>query len=167
MALKLSLLREWLGYIPLGASLGLSLSEVHAAVRRLGESRLFDEETKQVRRRPLLEFIVHGLPYVYPASPKEVTRGVPTAWAAPILASTTLGQISSGDDLPPVWPHPDGKVRGRAIKPLYISVPDAVRKDPELYALLALADAVRVGRARERKMAQFELEKRLISHGAA
>jgi hypothetical protein len=40
-------------------------------------------------------------------------------------------------------------------------VPDAARSDPKLYELLALVDAIRVGRARERKLAESELEKRL------
>jgi hypothetical protein len=36
-------------------------------------------------------------------------------------------------------------------------VPYAVRKDPELYKLVALVDALRIGRARERAMAEAEL----------
>ena len=88
VALKLSLSQSWAGYAILGQELGMSMSEVHAAIRRLVESQLYDGESNHVRRRRLFEFIIHGLPVVYPARPKDVTRGVPTAWAAPVLANT-------------------------------------------------------------------------------
>jgi hypothetical protein len=84
-----------------------------------------------------------------------------------VLANTPLAAIAKGDDLPPVWSDPDGQVRGREVEPLYFSAPAASKKDPELYALLALVDAVRFGRARERKMAEQELEKRLVPHGSS
>jgi len=45
--------------------------------------------------------------------------------------------------------------------PLYPSVPEAANKDEKLYELLALADALRVGRAREKELAIVELKKRL------
>lgn len=54
-----------------------------------------------------------------------------------------------------------GRVRGQAIEPLYPSVPAAARKNVELYEFLALIDALRVGRARERKLAAEEISKRL------
>jgi hypothetical protein len=47
---------------------------------------------------------------------------------------------------------------------LYVSVPEAVLKDEVLYELLALVDALRVGRAREKEIAVAELKKRL-HHG--
>lgn len=37
---------------------------------------------------------------------------------------------------------------------------EAARRDPALYELLALVDALRGGRARERKLAQDELARR-------
>jgi hypothetical protein len=45
--------------------------------------------------------------------------------------------------------------------PLYKSVPEAIRNDPGLYELLALLDAIRDGRARERKLAEKELTSRI------
>jgi hypothetical protein len=62
-----------------------------------------------------------------------------------------------------VWPDPQGVVRGQAIAPLYRSVPQAASNDPELYALLSLIDALRVGRVREQRLAASELEKRLVT----
>lgn len=104
----------------------------------------------KVNRSALGEFIVHGLRYVFPVTLGAVTRGIATAWAAPILSSDVL----SSNDLPPVWPDPRGKTRGQSLEPLYKTVPMAVRKDPTLYSLLALSDAIRIGMARERGIAR-------------
>jgi hypothetical protein len=52
-----------------------------------------------------------------------------------------------------VWPHPNGSVRGQGLAPLHPSVPFAAAQDATLYEMLALFDALRVGRARERGMA--------------
>jgi DNA-binding Lrp family transcriptional regulator len=149
VALKLSLNGTRNSYADLGRELGMSASEVHAAVRRLGEANLVDPETKEIRREALRNFLIHGVPYAFPASPKEITRGMPTAWAGAVLS----GKISASEQLPPVWPDPDGKVQGAAVQPLYESVPGAARRDPALYDLLALVDALRIGRARERSLA--------------
>ncbi|WP_228050130.1 hypothetical protein [Tychonema sp. LEGE 06208] len=56
-----------------------------------------------------------------------------------------------------------GVVRGQAIAPLYRSVPQAAKNDPELYALLSLIDALRVGRVREQRLAEGELKNRLLT----
>jgi hypothetical protein len=65
-------------------------------------------------------------------------------------------------ELPPIWPDPEGTVRGEGLAPLYRSAPRAALRDPRLYEWLALVDAVRAGRARERKLAALEIERRLI-----
>lgn len=164
VALKLALaVAPRPSYADLAADLGMSASEVHAAVRRLGEARLLDPETQEVRREALRNFLVHGVPHAFPVHARAVTRGVPTAWAAPAMA----GKISAGEQIPPVWPDPDGKVQGAAVQPLYSSVPHAASRDPALYDLLALVDALRLGRARERALAEKELGKRLIDHATA
>jgi DNA-binding Lrp family transcriptional regulator len=157
VALKLSLNGARSSYADLGQELGMSASEVHAAVRRLGEANLIDPETKEIRRETLRNFLVHGVPYAFPTSPKEVTRGMPTAWAAPVLS----GKISASGQISPVWPDPDGQVQGAAVQPLYASAPGAARRDPALYDLLALVDALRIGRARERSLAEKEISHRL------
>lgn len=162
VALKLASEGGWdRPYAALAEELGLSASEVHAAVRRLGEARLLEPEGKKVRLAALRNFLVHGVPYSFPARSKEVTRGLPTGWAAPVMS----GKVLSGDQLPPVWPDPEGEVQGVAVRPLYASVPKAARRDPKLYALLALVDALRLGRARERAIAERQLGELLLSHG--
>jgi DNA-binding Lrp family transcriptional regulator len=163
VALKLCLDTAGQSYADLGQALGMSASEVHAAVRRLIEARLVIPDTKEVRREALRNFIVHGVPHAFPAHPGEITRGMPTAWAAPIMSD----KISSAEQIPPVWPDPDGSVQGAAVQPLYASVPRAARRDPALYDLLALVDAVRFGRARERAIAEKEISELLSAHATA
>jgi hypothetical protein len=160
VALKLCLGAENQSYAELGRSLGMSASEVHAAVRRLIEARLVDPDTKAVRRQALRNFLVHGVPHSFPAILKSVTRGMPTAWAAPVMS----GKFDVSEQLPPVWPDPDGRIRGESVQPLYASVPGAARRDPALYALLALVDALRIGRARERSLAEKEISQRINPH---
>jgi hypothetical protein len=70
------------------------------------------------------------------------------------------------NDLPPVWPWHEGNTRGVGLEPLYKSVPQAALRDPKLYQFLALVDAIRDGRARERKIAERDLVHRLrATHG--
>ena len=52
-------------------------------------------------------------------------------------------------------------MRGVTFELLHKSAPAAARKDPALYELLALIDAVRDGRVHERKLAEKELSTRL------
>jgi DNA-binding Lrp family transcriptional regulator len=147
-------------FAALAKALGMSASEVHASVGRLEEARLLEGESRTVRRKPLLEFLLHGIPYAFPAAAGEMTRGMATAWAAPVMA----GKFASNDVEAPVWPDPDGTKKGLAVEPLYSSAPVAAKNDPALYELLALVDALRLGRARERAIAGREIEQRL-SHG--
>lgn len=140
----------------LGSDLGLSPSQVHASLKRLGRSRLLEVQTCRPLLRAVEEFLIHGVKYAFPAQRGEATRGMPTAHAAPPLE----GQIIEGD-LPPVWPDAEGVVRGVTLEPLHKAAPKAARKDPALYELLALIDALRDGRVRERQLAEKELSARL------
>ncbi len=159
--LKLALSSERAqSFAALAKALGMSASEVHASVGRLEEARLLERESRAVRRKPLVEFLVHGVPYVFPASAGEMTRGMATAWAAPVMA----GKVAGNEAESPVWPDPSGTKKGLAVEPLYSSAPVAAKNDPALYELLALVDALRLGRARERAIAAKEIERRL-SHG--
>lgn len=157
VALKLCLPNEGKSFAMLAKELGMSASEVHASIARLGEARLVESSVRKVNRKPFLDFLKGGVPYVFPARLMEITRGVPTAWAAPAMAKTFT---HSKEDVP-VWPDPDGTVKGQSLEPLYQSVPVAAKNDPALYDLLALVDALRIGRARERKFAEKQLEERI------
>ncbi|HEX4602934.1 MAG TPA: hypothetical protein VH724_03000 [Candidatus Angelobacter sp.] len=143
----------------------MSVSEVHAAVKRAEAAHLLHgpDLGGNPNGKALEEFLLHGLKYVFPAQHGAMTRGLPTSYAAEPLRR----HIRAGDEPLPVWPDPGGPVRGAAFEPLYRSVPAAARRDPCLYELLALVDAIRDGRARERKIAEKELLMRLRSqkHG--
>ena len=45
--------------------------------------------------------------------------------------------------------------------PLYVSAPKAAHRDPALYELLVIVDAIRGGNARERNIGVKELQHRL------
>ena len=139
--------------------LSISSSEVHAALKRLAFAGLVSNGANE--NRPLIEaveeFLVHGVKYAFPVKPGELTRGVPTSYAALPLSRT----IDAGSEPPPVWPWPEGHLRGVSLEPLHKNAPAAALKDPFLYEVLALVDALREGRARERKLAEKELIARL------
>jgi len=143
----------------LAVELSMSSSEVHAAAKRALAARLAvkKEDLIMPDKRNLEEFLLHGIQYVFVPDRGGLNRGMPTAHAAEPLASEFVKDIEP----PPVWPDPEGEVRGESFSPLYKSAPKAARNDPKLYMLLALVDAIRGGRAREREMAKKELTKRL------
>jgi DNA-binding Lrp family transcriptional regulator len=145
----------------IAADLRMSPSEVHAAIKRLQQARLLHgpEMEDKPNLSGLEEFLLHGVKYAFPAQRGEVARGMPTSYFGPPLKD----QIAPGDELPPVWPWRDGDTRGITLQPLYKTAPAAALRDPFLYELLALVDAIRDGRSRERKIAEKELINRLQS----
>jgi hypothetical protein len=82
---------------------------------------------------------------------------MPTSYAAPLLAEF----ISFGKENIPVWPDALGEKLGYGVEPLHPSAPKAARRDGRLYEVLALIDALRDGRTRERQIAEDELLKRI------
>jgi hypothetical protein len=146
-------------YIQMARDLVLSPSEVHAAIGRAKQANLIVEsKSKIVLNKPaLLEFLIHGVKYVFLPKRGEITRGIPTSYAANPLKK----RIVMGDDLPPVWPSAKGDVKGYSLSPLYKTAPEAAQRDPRLYEMLALVDAIRDGRARDRQLAAEELRARV------
>jgi hypothetical protein len=153
-------------YASLASALSMSPSEVHASVRRALTSGL---AVASGRREwapvpsALIEFAEHGVRYVWPAIEGPVKRGVPTAFGTEPLAS----EIASAVGEAPVWPHPAGSARGPTLQPLYRTVPEAALADRQLHRLLALQDALRSGRARERLLSSQLLRKELGGVSAA
>lgn len=145
--------------LELAHSLGISSSEVSHGLGRLRDAALLAPDKRSPLRANALEFLVHGLKYVFPVKLGAIQRGVPTAHSAPPLNK----RVKSVSDDKYVWPSGEGSIRGQSIIPLYPSVPEAVLKDPKLHELLALCDALRIGRAREKKIAVDELNKRLMN----
>jgi hypothetical protein len=159
--LKLACLKnsDWT-YRSLADELHLSVSQVHSALKRAASGGLYSVARKVVNRPALEEFLVHGVKYAYPAEKGMLTHGLVTAYAAPPLNKII---VSSPDEPAPVWSYAHGNRIGYSIKPLHPSAPVAAQEDPAFYELLALVDAIREGRARERTLAQQELHKRLKS----
>lgn len=153
--------RDWT-YASLSVELDMSPSQLHAAVKRALAAQLAIREDQGIvpNRRNLLEFLIHGIRYVFVPERGELTRGMPTGYAAPPLAE----EFALFSEPPPVWPTSDGRVRGESFSPLYSQAPGAAAKDAELYEWLALVDAIRGGRARERVLAGKELAARLSQH---
>lgn len=140
----------------LAESLGMSASSVSESLERCRKAQLLDRNKKRVNALALLEFLCHGVMYVFPVELGRVIRGVPTY----ISASPMKEQITDNGECY-VWRYARGTGRGHQIEPLYASVPEAVQDDEELYQLLVIVDALRMGRAREKKIAVEELTKRI------
>lgn len=143
----------------------ISVSEVNAAIKRLVLAKLMapsvNEKKPEVLMNALKEFLVHGLKYVFPAEIGRVTRGKPTGYAAPVFQ----GEIVYNPNDVPVWPDAHGKVQGYSISPLYRSVASIANE--ELYSLLCIIDAIRIGKARERNLGIKLLEEKLDDYRAA
>lgn len=142
-------------YRELAAAVGISHGEAHNAVRRLQAARLLRAGSRTVKTEALLEFLLGGVPYAFAATPGSDVRGVPTAHAAPPLAADFVGAEAY------VWPSAEGGVRGESVEPLYPGAAHTAIANPALYELLALVDALRIGRARERQRARAHLRQRL------
>jgi hypothetical protein len=139
-------------YAQFSESLGVAASELHAGINRLMQARLIIKDQGEIVlvRTAFIEYVLYGASYSFPAVRGSITRGLPTSYAA----SPLVDFINQPNELPPVWPDPDGGIQGVALYPLYPSVPFAVKKDADLYECLALFDALRSGAAREREIAQ-------------
>lgn len=144
----------------LAALLCISASEVNAGINRLRLAGLLkpvvtdDPQNKIVFRPSKLgceECLIYGVKYFFPVQLGGYTRGIATSYAAPVLEKYFI----LGDDPIPVWPYGEGDRRGLALEPLYSSVPQSLAQFPDqvFYELLALVDAIRSGRARERNIA--------------
>lgn len=161
MALKLAIHRaRRFTFGGIASELYLSASEAHTALRRLYSAKLLNspEATSlAVQRSSLLEFVIHGVRYSFPATLGAVTRGMATSFAGPSLRTL----INSSEETTLVWPFENGQSRGTCLYPLYRSVPLAAEKDPQLYDVLTLVDAIRAGAAREREIASSLLTRSL------
>ena len=112
---------------------------------------------KRVNRSQALEFILHAIKYIFPAEVGALGVGVPTAISSPIHENMVVQQ---GNDIY-VWPSNNGNKRGQVIKPFYPELAEAALKDPEFYGLMSAIEILRVGRARERKLAENYLKKKI------
>lgn len=154
----------WWTYATIAHELGVSSSMAFSSVKRATQARLYNTHEKRPRRKALEEFLVHGVKYAFPPEVGAITRGIPTAFAASRFKEE-FGPFGEDPEIY-VWPHPTGEHRGMALSPLYKSVPEAVENDLALYDILAVLDAIRIGRAREQRHAE-DLIREMLSHAPA
>ena len=143
----------------LAKSLNLSQSEISESLNRSRIAKLISQD-KLIFRSALFEFLRYGFKYVFPVQPGPIQRGFPTSHSHTPLSNDIVGGNESY-----VWPSPKGTTRGMAIEPIYRSVTQFCSETPELWELLSLLDALRIGRAREVNLASKYLEKRILNNG--
>lgn len=142
--------------VDLSQSLGISLSEVSYSIGRSVFANLIAPDKKTPMRKAIYEFVIYGLPHVFPARPGPLAVGIPTAHSAPPLSA-----IFGADD-PIVWADPEGTIKGQEIPPFHPRQAYAAKLDIQLYEMLALIDALRVGKTREKKIAKEELKQKIL-----
>ncbi len=98
--------KEW-RLIDLSRELYISQSEITESLYRNMSARLISQDRKKLLKNSLLEFLVYGLKYVYPAKPGNLVRGIPTAHSA-----KPLSDFFKGTSEVFVWGCDDGNVRG-------------------------------------------------------
>ena len=133
----------------LGETIGIGHNQAHLAFKRLIACNLISHEFRRPIKNNLVEFLVHGVRYVFPPQWVENTCGIPTAASAPIFE----GKLVSNEVI--VWPAKGYKrlAKGRGLMPIHDSAMSASKSDPKCYDILAAIEAVRSGGAREREVA--------------
>lgn len=146
VAIKLAGIKQFT-YASLSLAVGLAPSQVHASVKALLQSKLMSEDGDSgvaINRFRLVEFLVHGVPYMFPAIETHPTKGLATISELDEMKQVFLTQRNY------VWPLPSGKDTGVGLVPLHHCVFRAVQDDAAAYRILMSIDAIRIGDARER-----------------
>jgi len=104
-----------------------------------------------------MEFIEHGLQYVFPQIPGTMVTGIPTGHSHPLFKKKFISSENF------VWPYENGNTRGISIAPLYKGAVYASQRDPLLYIMLSSIDMIRLGSTREKKVALIELKKIILT----
>ena len=142
--------------IDLAYALKISQSEVTEVLNRCKIANLINKDKREVHRNALSEFLIYGLKYVFPAVPGSIVKGIPTAHSAsPIKEKIIAGSESY------VWPFSEGNTRGQSITPLYYTIPEAALNDQNFYHLMVLVDTLRIGKAREIRIAIDEINRKI------
>ena len=107
----------------LAAELYISPSEISESLNRSAMAGLIDaDQRKKVYRQSLMEFLEHGLHYVFPAIPGTLVTGIYTAHSHPFM------QLEfKTESLHYVWPYAKGEVIGLSIQPFYKEQVKAVK----------------------------------------
>ncbi len=147
----------------LAEELALAPSQVHASLQRLELAGLLKPNQRATNPRALLEFLLGGLRYAFPAQRGPLRDGTPTAYSAAPLNAV----VDALDAL--VWPGTPAvgdAVRGFSVTPLHPRAATLQRTSPRTYRLLTIVDALRLGDPRLRPHARAALEQELIGPSA-
>ncbi len=139
----------------LAYELGISAGEVSESLNRSAYAGLISKDKRSLNKLALFDFLTCGLPYVFPQQPGALARGIKTAHSAFPLS----GKVSGEEVF--IWPYAKGDSRGQSVEPLHPNIPEACLKDSIFYEYMALADAIRIGKARERQLAVDMIKKKL------
>lgn len=144
-------------YEQLEEELGLSKSVIYRSLSRCAKAKFISPSPfDYFFHSNLLEFLQHGIQYAFAVEPGRISKGIPTAHSAPVMNKQI---IAENDQY--IWPDAKGHTRGQSIEPLDKRVADIIKNDPELYDLLALIDAIRVGKSREKEIAGKLLKEKI------
>jgi predicted transcriptional regulator len=139
----------------LAQELQISPSEISESINRSIIGGLISNDKKSLKKLALIDFLKSGLRYVFPQQPGSITRGVGTSISAPPLKE----EFFSDENF--VWPYGKGTMRGQSIEPLHPKTPEACLNDSKYYELMALTDAIRIGKVREQNLAFKFLQERI------
>ena len=148
-------------YGDMAAMLGVGKATAHASVARLlrsGLAHAVGQSGVAAAPGPAGEFLQFGAAYAFPAVTVPRARGIRTGFAAP--GNEGLNAI---DATPIVWSSRLGNAFGMGVEPLLPKAPDISFRDPALYRLHALVDALRLGDARAREVARAAILEALAS----
>lgn len=142
--------------VELADELGVVPSQVHTALTRLGRAGLLKPGTRATNSRALTEFALYGVRYAFPASKGSLAFGVATAYSASPLAA----EVDAVDVVVLPAVHSDA-VQGFAVTPLYRGAAGLAVRAPQLFEMVSLVDALRLGDPRIRLAARTQLEQRI------
>lgn len=145
---------EW-RQVDLAMELEISQGEIAKSLSRLNQAGLVTG--KRPNLSASIELLIHGFKYVFPAELGPIAIGVPTGISAPTHEKLV---VQNGEDFF-VWPSSKGNRRGQIIKPLYPKLAQAAINDKKFYELMSALEIIRIGRSRERKLAEEFLIQRI------
>ena len=134
-------------YQSLSDELSLSKSTLHRSIGNLRASKLV--LNRQVYAPKFLNFLIHGVPILFPAVTGPSVIGTPTTLTARFFPPEyrLLANVQH------VWPNPYGQSSGLSISPLHPSAIRLTEFDLHAHRVLAAVDSLRVGGAREQEAA--------------
>lgn len=141
-----SMAHEWT-FQGLSNALGLSKSSLHRSIQHALDGELI--RSKHLNSRRFIDFLIFGVPVIFPAQVGQRETGTPTTLSAPIFPS----EYELVANTHHVWSNPRGQISGASIPPLHESAIELAESNQDAHRILAAVDSLRVGKARERALA--------------